>query len=84
MGWPTREPRTATIPAVSTIATVRPSVVGSPHRHVGPDVEHEPPRTIAIPRGPARFDSLIRAITMGSGVLMAVGLLAAQVLGSGG
>ncbi len=68
---------------MSTLTTVRPSVVGMPHRHVGPDVEDEAPRTIQIPRTAARLDGYVRAVTIGSGALMTVGLIAAQLLGTG-
>lgn len=68
---------------MSFTTSIPPSVIGVPHRHVGPDVEHEPPRTIPIPRRPARFDSVVRAVTIGSGALMTIGLVAAQILGTG-
>ena len=70
-------------PGVSTLTSIRPSVVGTPHRHVGPDVEDEAPRTIQIPRTAARLDGYVRALTIGSGAFMTVGLIAAQILGTG-
>lgn len=68
---------------VSTLTSIRPSVVGTPHRHVGPDVEDEAPRTIQLPRTAARLDGYVRALTVGSGAFMMVGLIAAQILGTG-